>query len=140
MVWVEAVELRFGGSELGTEMAWTRRGWVDSKAGGRSRHRAPFVKIEDGTRLKSCRDVQSRKSHTPNLKRETIRLTKILLKTGPSCSETHVPGYINSEKAKEAGQIFVVSGMHKTLFQIIRYILEQSCFLNHEYEDEKETG
>jgi len=28
---------------------------------------------------------------------------------GPSCSETHVPGYINSEKAKNYGKIFVVS-------------------------------
>jgi len=30
-------------------------------------------------------------------------------RTGPSCSETHVPGYINSEKAKNYGKIFVVS-------------------------------
>jgi len=29
--------------------------------------------------------------------------------TGPSCSETHVPGYINSDKAKSFGKIFVVS-------------------------------
>lgn len=27
----------------------------------------------------------------------------------PSCSESHVPGYINSEKTKDAGQVFVVS-------------------------------
>jgi len=27
----------------------------------------------------------------------------------PSCSETHVPGYIHSEKTKSAGQVFVVA-------------------------------
>jgi len=28
---------------------------------------------------------------------------------GPACSSTHVPGYINHPKLKEAGQVFVVS-------------------------------
>ncbi|KAK4892298.1 hypothetical protein LTR27_009132 [Elasticomyces elasticus] len=27
----------------------------------------------------------------------------------PSCSESHIPGYINSSKLKDAGQVFVVS-------------------------------
>jgi peroxiredoxin len=28
---------------------------------------------------------------------------------GPACSSTHVPGYINHPKLKEAGQVFVIS-------------------------------
>lgn len=28
---------------------------------------------------------------------------------GPACSSTHVPGYINHPKLKEAGQVFVLS-------------------------------
>jgi 2-Cys peroxiredoxin 5 len=28
---------------------------------------------------------------------------------GPACSGSHVPGYINHPKLKEAGQVFVVS-------------------------------
>lgn len=27
----------------------------------------------------------------------------------PSCSENHIPGYINSSKLKDAGKVFVVS-------------------------------
>jgi peroxiredoxin len=27
----------------------------------------------------------------------------------PSCSENHIPGYINSPKLKDAGKVFVVS-------------------------------
>ena len=29
--------------------------------------------------------------------------------TGPSCSATHIPGYIGSDKLKNAGKTFVVS-------------------------------
>ena len=29
--------------------------------------------------------------------------------TGPGCSETHVPGYISSEKTLKAGDVYVVS-------------------------------
>lgn len=29
--------------------------------------------------------------------------------TGPACSSTHVPGYINHPKLKDAGKVFVVS-------------------------------
>jgi peroxiredoxin len=36
------------------------------------------------------------------------RLTIPLL-AGPSCSESHIPGYINYEKLKDAGDVFVVS-------------------------------
>ena len=28
---------------------------------------------------------------------------------GPGCSTNHIPGYLNSEKLKDAGQVFVVS-------------------------------
>lgn len=28
---------------------------------------------------------------------------------GPSCSATHVPGYINHPKLQDAGQVFVVA-------------------------------
>lgn len=28
---------------------------------------------------------------------------------GPACSETHIPGYINSSKLKSAGKVFVVA-------------------------------
>jgi peroxiredoxin 5 len=28
---------------------------------------------------------------------------------GPSCSESHIPGYLNSSKLKDAGSVFVVS-------------------------------
>jgi peroxiredoxin len=37
-----------------------------------------------------------------------VRLTIPLL-AGPSCSESHIPGYINYEKLKDAGDVFVVS-------------------------------
>jgi peroxiredoxin len=37
-----------------------------------------------------------------------VRLTFLLL-AGPSCSESHIPGYINYEKLKDAGDVFVVS-------------------------------
>ena len=30
-------------------------------------------------------------------------------KPGPACSESHIPGYINSPKLKGAGSVFVVS-------------------------------
>lgn len=33
-------------------------------------------------------------------------LTKL---PGPACSSSHVPGYINHPKLKEAGQVFVVA-------------------------------
>jgi hypothetical protein len=33
----------------------------------------------------------------------------ISLLAGPSCSESHIPGYINYEKLKDAGDVFVVS-------------------------------
>lgn len=36
-------------------------------------------------------------------------LTKIPPPTGPSCSETHIPGYINSAATKTAGDVYVVS-------------------------------
>jgi 2-Cys peroxiredoxin 5 len=44
-------------------------------------------------------------------------LTKLRLTTAkgvpaafsPSCSENHIPGYINSPKLKDAGKVFVVS-------------------------------
>jgi peroxiredoxin len=29
--------------------------------------------------------------------------------TGPSCSESHIPGYINYKNLKDAGDVFVVS-------------------------------
>jgi len=28
---------------------------------------------------------------------------------GPSCSNSHIPGYINSKKLKDAGKVFVVA-------------------------------
>ena len=37
-----------------------------------------------------------------------VWLTFLLL-AGPSCSESHIPGYINYEKLKDAGDVFVVS-------------------------------
>lgn len=36
-------------------------------------------------------------------------LTANLKPTGPSCSSTHIPGYIHSSKLKNAGKVFVVS-------------------------------
>ena len=36
----------------------------------------------------------------------TLILTEI---SGPSCSNSHVPGYINHPKLKDAGKVFVVS-------------------------------
>jgi peroxiredoxin len=46
-----------------------------------------------------------------------VSLTKLRLTTAkgvpaafsPSCSENHIPGYINSPKLKDAGKVFVVS-------------------------------
>jgi peroxiredoxin 5 len=32
-----------------------------------------------------------------------------LIKLGPSCSDSHVPGYINHPKLKGAGKVFIVS-------------------------------
>jgi peroxiredoxin len=32
-----------------------------------------------------------------------------LVTLGPACSESHIPGYINSTKLKDAGAVFVVS-------------------------------
>jgi hypothetical protein len=42
----------------------------------------------------------------------TTRLTlssSLLINPGPTCSASHIPGYINSPKLKNAGQVFVVS-------------------------------
>lgn len=36
----------------------------------------------------------------------TLKLTEV---SGPSCSNSHVPGYINHPKLKGAGKVFVVS-------------------------------
>ena len=32
-----------------------------------------------------------------------------LIKKGPSCSNSHIPGYINHKKLKTAGDVFVVA-------------------------------
>jgi 2-Cys peroxiredoxin 5 len=40
-------------------------------------------------------------------KQELLFRTDIL--QGPACSSTHVPGFINHPKLKEAGQAFVIS-------------------------------
>lgn len=37
------------------------------------------------------------------------RIVQRLTAPGPACSSTHVPGYINHPKLKDAGQVFVVS-------------------------------
>lgn len=41
--------------------------------------------------------------------RSRTTLTKNPIHKGPSCSATHVPGYINSPNLKSAGKVFVVS-------------------------------
>jgi peroxiredoxin len=41
-------------------------------------------------------------------RRRKIWLTFLPL-AGPSCSESHIPGYINYENLKDAGDVFVVS-------------------------------
>ena len=33
----------------------------------------------------------------------------LLYYLGPSCSATHIPGYVSSDKLKDAGKVFVVS-------------------------------
>lgn len=35
--------------------------------------------------------------------------TQLTISLGPACSSTHVPGYINHPKLREAGQVFVIS-------------------------------
>ena len=40
---------------------------------------------------------------------EGISGAKMVNIAGPSCSESHVPGYINSAKLKEYGPVFVVA-------------------------------
>lgn len=44
---------------------------------------------------------------TNNKNRPNRAWTDYLL--GPACSSTHVPGFINHPKLKEAGQVFVVA-------------------------------
>ncbi|KAL8784147.1 MAG: hypothetical protein Q9213_004121 [Squamulea squamosa] len=38
-----------------------------------------------------------------------VNLAKELQGKGPSCSASHIPGYLNSQKLKNAGKVFVVS-------------------------------
>lgn len=42
-------------------------------------------------------------------RRDTCSASLADSRPGPSCSATHVPGYTNSAKLKDAGQVFVVS-------------------------------
>ncbi|KAJ4375002.1 hypothetical protein N0V83_002081 [Neocucurbitaria cava] len=63
-----------------------------------------FVKV--GDKLPDVDLVEGSPGNKVNLAKELTGKGVII---APSCSENHIPGYINSAKLKAAGKVFVVS-------------------------------
>ena len=71
------------------------------------RLRPPFC-AKDGPIMRSNPFVDSKESFVPVL--NTFHADHGLLsRSGPSCSDKHIPGYINSGKLGSAGEVYVVS-------------------------------
>ncbi|KAI0998450.1 hypothetical protein K3495_g9748 [Podosphaera aphanis] len=83
-------------------------------ASGRSFHTSTRANIKIGDKLPSIDAlVENSPGNKVNLS-ETIANNKALIigipaAFSPSCSNSHIPGYIKHKKLKEAGQVFVVA-------------------------------
>ncbi|KAF2457668.1 Redoxin [Lineolata rhizophorae] len=82
-------------------------------ATARGFHRSPRPLVQVGDALPDVQLMEGSPGNRVSLAEELGRGRGVVVGVpaaySPSCSESHVPGYINSPKLKDAGRVFVVS-------------------------------
>ncbi|KIV82068.1 hypothetical protein PV11_04204 [Exophiala sideris] len=79
----------------------------------RSFSATPAIMVKEGDSIPSVDLFEDSPGNKINLSKELSSGKGVIIGVpaafSPSCSEQHIPGYIGSDKLKEAGKVFVVS-------------------------------
>jgi len=99
-------------------MVALRRAWIPARtarfaaAPARTFRASPVASVKVGDAIPDVELVESSPGNKVSIARELKGRGLIIgvpAAFSPSCSERHVPGYINSTRLKDAGKVFVVS-------------------------------
>lgn len=95
-----------------------RRAWIPARTArfaavpARTFRASPVASVKVGDAIPDVELVESSPGNKVSIARELKGKGLIIgvpAAFSPSCSERHVPGYINSTRLKDAGKVFVVS-------------------------------